>query len=40
MSIKDVGRCKVEFENISDYIQISYTEKEIKQEGLHIKLFD
>lgn len=38
--VKNDGTYFVEFENEGDYIQVSYTENPIRQEGLEIKFFD
>lgn len=37
--IKEDGNYVVEFENLSDNIQVSYSDKGIRQEGLEIKFF-
>ena len=38
--VKENGSYYVEFENEGDYIQVSYTENAIRQEGLEIRFFD
>lgn len=40
ISIKEDGYYFVEFEHLSDCIQVSYSERGIRQEGLEIRFFD